>query len=359
MNATRSAMIGAGSMGLLLVLARPILAGDLNPPAGSIAPTLKTLDQVEPRIPISDATTPGDANSVYKIIKPGSYYLTGEIVGQPSKFGIEVAASNVTIDLRGYSMRATPGNGFSAIYTGFGAGLENVSVLNGHVEGWIDGVDLTGVDGGRVEGVHVAEAQNNAFFLGTSIVVRDCTSIHAAGYGFADQGKCRYVNCIARAAAFDGFGVAGESSLVNCTADTNTSNGFHVTSGQRCSFIDCAANNNGQNGFQATFACIVARCTASNNGNHGILISSSCSVHDNDCVGNGVASASGAGISTNGVDSRVEANNCVDNDIGFDFPSSGNLVVRNSASGNTTNYGPGVTNTSLLATATPWDNIIY
>ena len=61
------------------------LAGDLNPPAGVFAPTLKNLQAVEPRVEINVTNTPGDADSVFRIVQSGSYYLTGNISGEPGK----------------------------------------------------------------------------------------------------------------------------------------------------------------------------------------------------------------------------------------------------------------------------------
>ena len=65
------------------------IAGDLNPPAGSVAPTMKTLDEVEPRIAINAVNTPGDSNSVYRISQPGSYYLTGNVTAPAGDSAIE------------------------------------------------------------------------------------------------------------------------------------------------------------------------------------------------------------------------------------------------------------------------------
>jgi len=56
-------------------------AGDLNPPPGPVASTMKTLSEVEPRIAVNSINTPGDADSLFKITQPGSYYLTGNITG--------------------------------------------------------------------------------------------------------------------------------------------------------------------------------------------------------------------------------------------------------------------------------------
>ena len=94
----------------LLVATLPFLAasaavlavGDLNPPAGAVAATGKRLTEIEPRIPISATTTPGDLDSVFRIITPGSYYLTGNVAAAIGKHGIEIGTSDVSIDLRGF-----------------------------------------------------------------------------------------------------------------------------------------------------------------------------------------------------------------------------------------------------------------
>jgi hypothetical protein len=75
-------------------------AGQLQPTSAP-ATTMKTLDQIEPRIAIGADTTPGDAESLYKITSPGSYYLTGNI-SINFKHGISVIANDVTLDLCGY-----------------------------------------------------------------------------------------------------------------------------------------------------------------------------------------------------------------------------------------------------------------
>ncbi|GAG42986.1 unnamed protein product, partial [marine sediment metagenome] len=91
----------------LLIVPTVSQAGDLNPP-GPPAPTMKTLDEVEPRIPIGPETTPGDANSLYVITERGSYYLTGNITGVGGKNGIEINSNDVTLDLKGFALIGMP-----------------------------------------------------------------------------------------------------------------------------------------------------------------------------------------------------------------------------------------------------------
>jgi hypothetical protein len=114
-----------------VVVSVSAVAGDLNPPAGAVAPTMKTLQQVEPRIPLSATTTPGDADSLFRITQPGSYYLTGN-VSVPANFnGIEVGASGfVTIDLSGFAIIGNAGSlyairGLNASCHIFGGGIRN------------------------------------------------------------------------------------------------------------------------------------------------------------------------------------------------------------------------------------------
>src|SRR5262245_35397859 len=128
---------------LLLIIAAgaAIGAGPLEPPAGGVLPTMKPLDQLEPRIAIDAVNTPGDADSMFRIAKPGSYYLTGNFIGEAGKAGIEIAASGVTLDLMGFTLKGVQGS-LDGVTTD---GPQLTLVLrNGSVTDWSgDGVDLS------------------------------------------------------------------------------------------------------------------------------------------------------------------------------------------------------------------------
>src|SRR5678815_4185257 len=102
------------ALALLLSTLNPqlssVLSQGLLTPPGTPAPTMKTLDQVEPRVAINATNTPGDTDSLFKITQPGSYYLTGNITGVAGKHGIAIAASGVTVDLNGFDVAGVPGS---------------------------------------------------------------------------------------------------------------------------------------------------------------------------------------------------------------------------------------------------------
>ncbi|RKX33704.1 MAG: hypothetical protein DRP64_20705, partial [Verrucomicrobia bacterium] len=69
---------------------------------------MKTLQQIEPRLPLLDSSL---GVSVYPsgtivISQSGSYYLT-ENLTVSSGNGITINASGVTVDLRGFTIRST------------------------------------------------------------------------------------------------------------------------------------------------------------------------------------------------------------------------------------------------------------
>src|SRR6476619_6633553 len=69
--------------------------GSLVPP-GAPAPTMKTLDQIEPRTAITSLPI--------TISNPGSYYLTGNVTATADGTAITIAADNVTIDLNTFTL---------------------------------------------------------------------------------------------------------------------------------------------------------------------------------------------------------------------------------------------------------------
>lgn len=214
-----------------------VLAGDVTPPAGPVGGTMKTLDEVEARIPVDASTAPGDAGREFWITQPGSYYLTGDITtSRPT--GIQISVSNVTLDLNGFTIS---GGGVSdtGIYLGGSSTITNVTIRNGGLRSFKTGIDaFNGLDC-RFEGLVVLDTG----FLdptpsGIAIGVRGAIISHCVASGN------------------DGSGiVASEGSIVvHCIANRNAGTGIDIDAGL---VSDCAAIGNATNVAATSGATVV------------------------------------------------------------------------------------------------------
>jgi parallel beta-helix repeat protein len=133
-------------------------------------------------------------------------------------------------------------------------------------------------------------------------------------------------------------------------------------------------------GFDVGPTSNIEGCMATNNEGDGINLSNDTLARANTCSTNGTFGGDGAGIHATSSDNRIEANNVTDNDRGIDVDVAGNLILKNSASGNTTNYAiaannvfgaivdrtapasaavSGNTAPSSAGTIDPWANFAY
>jgi parallel beta-helix repeat protein len=469
----------------LLVAANTAFAqGSLTPP-GAPAPTMKTLDQVEPRKEVNATNTPGDATNLFIISQPGSYYLSANITGVAGKSGIQIAAESVTLDL----------NGFQLIGGGTGAGIavsgirRNLAIRNGTIRNWsadgvaaglgvfslyenlriykngsVNGVGLLFGGGSIVRGCvssyNVGNGFNSSTFsgggeAGAGVVVEDCVSLGNGGNGFQLQravvSNCRaynnttggiicldggsvLTNCNANATvAGIGISAGPGSALANCTAFNNTgSHGIFADAGStltnctarqntvqygirvenRSTVTNCSAtdntdavatsygiytpsestisgctvsgnlNTNGAStfdsgvGIYAGASSTVKDCTVTSNRGDGIQVVNDSRVVGNTCDSNGLGD--GAGIHSTSSDNRIDGNTVTDNDRGIQVDSSGTLVIKNSATGNTSNFEiaannkvgvivsapnslaiSGATGGAGVGTSEPWANISF
>jgi parallel beta-helix repeat protein len=333
----------------------PAFAGPITPPPGPVASTHKTLTEVEPRIAINATNTPGDADSVYRISQPGSYYLTGHVTAAPGERCIEIGASNVTIDLNGFTVI---GVGSSIAGIGVDLAHNGLTVRNGVVENCPGrGVDLCDVwssFGHVVENVTVRSC-GIGILVGSDAVIKQCISTNNEAEGIVAGNDSVVTACAANENGSLGI-VAGDGSTVShCSGGLNAGTGILVGTGSTVE--GCASRSNLGHGIQGGSGSLVASCTASANGltgvfmlsdstvtgctvyrntSDGIAVNSDCEVRNNNCNENGFGAGSGAGIVASGSDIRVEGNHCSDNDWGIRALFAGNIIVRNTCSGNTT-----------------------
>jgi hypothetical protein len=263
-----------------IVLAGALIthAGPLDPPAGPVAPTYKTLSEVEPRTPISSLP--------YTITQPGSYYLTRNLTGVAGNNGISILASNVTIDLNGFTLDGNGNTGFRAISCSF---RSNVTIRNGTIANW----NREGIDGyqshqARVEDVTV-DNSNNGFGIivsYTSVVTRCQVRSSAAGIIVGDGSTV--ANCTAESNQ-RGFEIGAGSSVSECAAVSNTGNGFDIGAGVTAR--DCTARGNVANGFQTGASNTLVNCTSNGNAGKGFQMDGAGQLLDSTSSGN-----TGAGV---------------------------------------------------------------
>ena len=136
--------------------------GSLTPP-GAPAPTMKTLEQIEPRIPISSLP--------YSISQPGSYYLTTNLTGVAGQNGITITGARVTLDLMGFELRGVPGS-LSGIHMN---PATSPHVLNGSITGWgQDGINGTNGGGGTIERLRVSNNGRYGISFNSGSQIRHC-----------------------------------------------------------------------------------------------------------------------------------------------------------------------------------------
>ncbi|TWT43883.1 hypothetical protein RAS1_02830 [Phycisphaerae bacterium RAS1] len=272
-------------------------AGDLLPPAGPIASTMKTLAQVEPRTPISSATTPGDGDSLYKITQPGSYYLTGNVQGVAGKMGVEVVASHVTIDLRGFELVGVAGS-LAGIDINNGAvgTLFGITIRNGTLRGWgNDGIkgDQSGSD--EFSGLVITQITGNGISVNTSSLIENCRISSCSINGIATSNNVLIRNTVAGGNGANGIAAGTNSNIMNCEGYINNAGGIVVLGG-RGTISNCNATLNNGDGISAGDGGIVSNCH-SNQNNVGIVVGeggliAQCSANDNRSSGFSAGSTS-------------------------------------------------------------------
>lgn len=284
------------------------LAGPLDPPAGPVASSYKTLAEVEPRIALSAKNTPGDLNSFYRISQPGSYYLTGNVEGLAFEHGIEIALTTeglVTIDLSGYSLIGRE-NSLSGIAIE-GLFKPRVVVRNGFITMWDgSGIDLPGAETVTVERVESTRNFTKGFVVTTGTFV-DCKAqynstggfkagsfctftrceANTTGIGFETDTDCRFVDCAVKGSNGNGFDVDSNCTLINCTATNNT--GYGILTFLGCTLLNCTSSNNGEAGYSTNQSASLIGCVAQDNAKWGFSTGSSSVFQSCVARGNGYA----------------------------------------------------------------------
>jgi parallel beta-helix repeat protein len=386
--------------------------GNLTPP-GPPAPIMKSLDQIQPRTPISSAS--------FFISQPGSYYLTTNLVGS---FGIGILVGDVTLDLNGFTITSTNSSDGILVYNN----IRNLCIRNGSVsQCGSDGINAytaqnsqfehLQLDGNAVRGLicgdncvvtscnaisnAAALSFNGAIIVGNNCVVKDCVVQNNRGVGIFGGGSgdvitgcsasgnlgsgiSTLVGAIVRdCTAVDNTGqgiTVGDSSVLSfCLAQTNSSDGF--VAGIGCTINACSSVANIGNGFKLGSESTVTGCTASQNNGDGIQVLYSCLVQGNTCGSNSrFVTTGGAGVHAVYSGNRIEGNTLNSNQYGIRADGNENIIVRNTVRGSgsfnfyiaadnmvgiitnaigTSSLISGNTGGSGLGSTDPWANFSY
>jgi Right handed beta helix region len=316
---------------------------------------------------------PGDASSVFVISQPGSYCLGSNVVGVAGKNGIKIDADNVTLDLAGFGVLGVGGSLSGILINSH----FHIVVRNGSISGWsshgLDGTNgaLSRIEDLRTDGnggnglvinsgsqvSNCVAAQNTGVGIAVSnnVLVTGCVSSLNGGHGFGLGTACTIKSCLAFANTGAGIRTGGVNYLtvIDCNANTNTNGGIAalgrafitsstfdgngvvgISAGASSTISNCHASGNTGDGIIASNGSAVTGCTASANTGDGIKVNSLSRVEGNTCEENGA----GAGVHVAGQGNRIDGNTVARNVRGIDVDLGGNLVVRNDAILNTTNF---------------------
>jgi hypothetical protein len=303
---------------IALALACPSLhaQGLLTPPSGPVAPTMKSLDQIEARTPIQ--SLPGNGTSQYIISKPGSYYLTGDIAGVSGKSCISIQNTNVTIDLNGFTLTGASGSLIGID----GSSASGEIITNGRITGFPGlGMSLSHFSHAHLENLVVTNCVGGGASIGDNAIVRNCT-FQSCGSATAPSvigyNQCLIDHCvISENPGGDGVQVDYGSIVSNCIVSGNIGSGVvAVGASVRIASNNCMGNE--ADGIRATTYADIVDCTCSLTG----LLNTT----------------TGIGIHLTGTGGRIDhctTSNNRGRGIVVDGTNAATVVTRNSSTGNT------------------------
>ena len=230
-----------------------ILAGSMEPLAPT-APTMKTLQKVEPRMPIHG---PGPVT----IAAPGSYYLTSNI-DVAGVTAVVITASNVNLDLNGFTIAGSLNN-FGVV---MGNNTLNVVVRNGTIRNFAQGLLNAGVTLVSLSNLTITENLNNGVGFdtdGIGVFIDGCTIVRNQQDGILALGSTMVItNSTVINNGNDGIELSGSANVVirgNRVADNGRS-GIHAAihfvgdSAPRGTIYDNVLFHNGRFGIETSSA---------------------------------------------------------------------------------------------------------
>lgn len=247
---------GLAGVATAVVASRAGAGGPLNPPAGSVGSTGRTLDEIYNRVGSTGelrSVIPG-GSGVYFISTPGSYVLGGNRSGTGSV--ITVLANDVTLDLNGFTLTTSSTTDACLTVTN---GADRVYVHNGTTVGGF-------------YGVHMGE--------GVGVRLADLSVFHAIRIGIygSGNGASSILQMVDRCTVVQ----TGLNSLASDPAEVS---GIRI-SGKCCHIRGCTVLNTMANGtgtvwgiYSGGYGSVVSDCTVANPINEGAAYGISANVN--------------------------------------------------------------------------------
>ena len=350
------------------------------------------------RIEIAQSSIP------FSITNSGSYLLTGNVTGVPGSNGITIAASDVALDLNGFTLSGATGSLHGVAVTG---GRINIAIMNGTIRGWgqhgvggstasnsvarklkvfrntLDGIVLG--SGSLVSECLVADNGVDGVELSSQCLIAESASRNNGQYGIRIGDFSLVSACASRENGLSGFTAGSRSLVLDSAARDNRGHGIEV--GEATLVSDCVVYNSYSNGVHATGNGVkIQRVSAFGNGGFGVDAQASSMVDDSVARLNtnggfrtqgrsfvlrntADQSQSGAGFVFQGSAVRVEANMARGNTTGYSAGGSNHVVILNSAYTNNVNYSVNATTNrfdlvtdpmqSTSATQRAWANFAF
>ncbi len=296
---TKSTRFTFSAFPALFVLAGSLALGSGGPlePPGPPGPTMKTLDQVEPRRAIAELP--------YAIDEPGAYYLTGNLSGEE---GITIEVDGVTLDLMGFELAGGRGTGVEVV-----GDRNRIAIRNGIVRDWEgNGIDAGSAGSSSLENVKSFANGAAGLRVGEGSLVVGSQAAENGGDGIRADAGSAISNSIARDNSGRGIVLDRDGSIARCVASENGGDGVYVQSG----------------------GAVIRDCVSAGNGGHGIRLWGGTSLIE----GNNTRNNEEWGIRISGRGTRIDGNHAVGNHGGIRIGNADNLIVRNTTQDNNSAY---------------------
>lgn len=323
----------------------PVFAQGSLTPTGAPGTTMKTLTQIEPRIPISSLP--------YTITNSGSYYLTANL--SSSGHGIVIQASGVSVNLMGFSLTGNRGPSYYGLWLNGATNvpLRDIVVMGGMINNFGRGGKFDCTQNSRLADLVISSnSQYGIIIHGDPLgpfdgnTISGCTISGTAGpgSGISFDGECN-ANTIANCTILgnSGYGIIVVSYLGSCNGN---------------SVRDCIIRNNGSDGIyfhgysDPCSGNSVRDCIVSDNHQYGIrfLTANGNRIENNHVTGTTGSPQSWGIYSSGSTNNFILKNTCVGqlNNFAISPDDTYGPIVTSSGSLSTTNGAP---------TLSPWANL--